>query len=415
MAGRRVIVVNAAGAVQGIVLVTAPAASTVFTSPTGYGLTDARYGAMFVPQVVTAIIAALTGSRLSGRLGLKRVYLAGLGASLVGMAVLALSQLAVASPGLAYPMLLIATAFIGVGFGLTVPALNSAAAAFAPGDPDQAVLVLNALLGLGTALAPVFVAVFVGLGFWWGLPVLSAVLLTALIMVSLPLDLTGAALPAAAPGPARRRLPGRFWLFAAFAVLYGIAETTNGNWAQLDMTTEVHTGTTAAAVALTAFWAMVTFGRVGFATLEHAIPPRWTYRILPLALTVVFLGIAALPSGAAALGVLQFGLAGLCCSALLPLTISFGQTAFRAVGATVPGALIASYQAGYGIAAFGIGPLLSAGVRLSTVFAGAAVVALAMAALAVPVSALGGRPATPDEGKRLRDRRLPPPSRAGSG
>ena len=35
-------------------------------------------------------------------------------------------------------------------------------------------LVLNALLGLGTALAPVFVAIFVGLGFWWGLPVLAA-------------------------------------------------------------------------------------------------------------------------------------------------------------------------------------------------------------------------------------------------
>jgi len=34
--------------------------------------------------------------------------------------------------------------------------------------------VLNALLGAGTALAPIFVAIFVGLGFWWGLPVLSA-------------------------------------------------------------------------------------------------------------------------------------------------------------------------------------------------------------------------------------------------
>ncbi len=32
-------------------------------------------------------------------------------------------------------------------------------------------LVLNALLGLGLVPAPVFVAVFVGLGFWWGLPI----------------------------------------------------------------------------------------------------------------------------------------------------------------------------------------------------------------------------------------------------
>ena len=54
-------------------------------------------------------------------------------------------------------------------------------------------LVLNALLGLGTALAPLFVAIFVGLGFWWGLPVLSSVLLAALLLVSLRLPLqTGA-------------------------------------------------------------------------------------------------------------------------------------------------------------------------------------------------------------------------------
>ena len=45
-------------------------------------------------------------------------------------------------------------------------------------------LILNALLRLGTALAPVFVAIFVGLGFWWGLPVLSAALLTGLLVVS---------------------------------------------------------------------------------------------------------------------------------------------------------------------------------------------------------------------------------------
>ena len=61
---------------------------------------------------------------------------------------------------------------MGVGFGLTVPAINTLAAAFFPHNVDKAVLVLNALLGVGTALAPVFVAIFVGLGIWWGLPVL---------------------------------------------------------------------------------------------------------------------------------------------------------------------------------------------------------------------------------------------------
>ena len=58
------------------------------------------------------------------------------------------------------------------------------------------------------------------------------------------------------------------------------------------------------------------------------------------------------------------------CSALLPLTISFGQRELAVVGAALSGLLIASYQVGYGIAAFGVGPLQDlAGVGLSSIFA----------------------------------------------
>ena len=86
------------------------------------------------------------------------------------MSLLIVSQLFISDQPVAYTCCSCATACLGVGFGLTVPALNMLAAAFHPGAVDRAVLVLNALLGLGTVLAPVFVAIFVGLGFWWGLP-----------------------------------------------------------------------------------------------------------------------------------------------------------------------------------------------------------------------------------------------------
>ena len=49
--------VCAAGAVQGIVLVTFPAASTVFTDPGEYDLSNTQYGILFLPQVATAITA----------------------------------------------------------------------------------------------------------------------------------------------------------------------------------------------------------------------------------------------------------------------------------------------------------------------------------------------------------------------
>jgi hypothetical protein len=73
--------------------------------------------------------------------------------------------------------------------------------------------------------------------------------------------------------------------------------------------------------------------------------------------------------------VLAFGLAGLGCSALLPLTIGFAQEELAAVAAAAAGGIIAFYQLGYGIAAFGVGPLLDAGVSLPAVYAAAAGIA----------------------------------------
>jgi MFS family permease len=79
--------------------------------------------------------------------------------------------------------------------------------------------------------------------------------------------------------------------------------------------------------------------------------------------------------------VVVVGLAGLGCSALLPLTISFSQEQLVAMSSTAAGAIIAFYQLGYGIAAFGAGPLLSAGVSLSTIFGVTAVGAVTMGGL----------------------------------
>ena len=81
-------VVNMAGLVQGIVLVTFPAASTIFTAKGDYGLSSIEYGDMFLPQVVTAIAGSLLGAGLARRITTKRVYLLGLVCSLVSMGLL---------------------------------------------------------------------------------------------------------------------------------------------------------------------------------------------------------------------------------------------------------------------------------------------------------------------------------------
>ena len=373
--------VYAAGLVQGIALVTFPAASTIFTNPHQYNLSNTQYGAMFLPQVVTSVTGSLIAGRLSARFGTKRVFLAGLVANLVSMGLLIISWFFVSDQPVAYGLLLAATACLGAGFGLTVPSINTLTAAFHPGRVDASVLVLNALLGLGTTLAPVFVAIFVGLGFWQGLPITSAVLLLALIGISTRLPLRAGARQQATTGGRAAPVPRLFWVFAVFATLYGFCETMNGNWSQLDMTKGLHATATQASFALTAFWGMVTVGRVLFALIARWFPPYRTYHVLPFLLAVMFVVIALLPAGKPAAGILAFALAGFGCSALLPLTISFAQEQLVVMGAAVAGGVIAFYQLGYGIAAFGTGPLVDHGVGLPTLFGFAAIAAVIMGGL----------------------------------
>ena len=107
-----------------------PAASAVFTSPTDYNLSSTEYGGMFVPQAIMAIVASLLGAGLRSRLGTKRIFQLGLIANLLAMLLLVLSGLVMHQHALAYGILLVSTASMGIGFGFTVPALNTFAAAF---------------------------------------------------------------------------------------------------------------------------------------------------------------------------------------------------------------------------------------------------------------------------------------------
>jgi MFS family permease len=380
-----ILTVYTAGVIQGIALVTFPAAGAVFTSATDYGLSSTQYGGMFVPQAIMAIVASLLGAGLRSRLGTKRIYLLGLFANLLAMALLGLSRFVMQDHSLAYGILLVATTCMGIGFGFTVPALNTFAAAFFPQKVDKAVLALNALLGLGTALAPVFIAVFVGLGIWWGLPVLVGALIIALLLFSLRQPLNQGE-SSGAPAAQKAKFPPRFWVFASFALLYGVCETMNGNWASLYLKEHFGASTSLASLALTLFWATVTAGRILLAAIGKWFPEPLACRVLPLVVMAACIASACAPKTNAVLGVATFALAGLGCSALLPLTISFGQKELTTIAASVAGGLIAFYQIGYGIAAFGVGPLEAWGWDLHRIYGATAVVALALSVLSFAVA-----------------------------
>lgn len=349
--------VYSAGVTQGIGLVTFPAAAGILTSPDHYGLSSSAYGMLFVPQAAMAIVSSLCGNQVLRLLGgAKRVFLAGIACNALSMLLLLLSQFVIGERHLVYPLLLLATTFMGLAFGLTVPTINTYASQFFPKSVDRALLALNTLLGLGTALAPVIVSLFVGLGIWWGLP-LSVLALSVLgLIFTIPLPLVSTTVTQH-NRVTTSGVPAVFPLFAAVALLYGICETMNGNWASIFLSGSLKAGPTQASLALTCFWGMVTVGRLFFAATDKWLPGPVVFRSLPAVITLAFLLILLLRQGQDTAGIAIFALAGFGCSAMLPLVISTAQSRMPAISETVAGSMIAFYQIGYGVAAFGVGTL----------------------------------------------------------
>lgn len=78
------------GLLQGLALVSFPASGAVLKQ--GLGLTDAQYGAIFLPQVALAVLGGIGGGILAQRVGLKcLLWLSAL--------CIALSQVALAASG----------------------------------------------------------------------------------------------------------------------------------------------------------------------------------------------------------------------------------------------------------------------------------------------------------------------------
>ena len=226
-------------------------------------------------------------------------------------------------------------------------------------------------------MAPLLITLFTKIAVWWALPALMTLCLGALLLASLQARWDGAT----AAAPAQRSLPQRFWIYAAAVLLYGIVESLAGNWASLYLTGQRGVSADHASFALTAFWIMLTLGRIGFAVLAGRLPVALVFVGLPVVLALAFQIVAQEQTPTS--GMAAFALVGLACSAILPLALSFAGKEFPDQAAVTLGALIAFYQIGYGIAAFGGGPLVdSAGLSHASLFSLGSLAALALAGVA---------------------------------
>jgi fucose permease len=342
-----------AGFLQGLTLVSYPASGAVLKG--ALGLSDAEYGAIFLPQVSLAVVGALGGAALARRVGLKPLLVLALLANALSQA--ALAGAAGMPSALTFPLVLAGTGALGLGFGLGGAPLNGYPPAFFPRRHHSAVVALHTALGVGLMLGPLAVGALAGAGWWQAFPLASGALCVLLALgvrlSKLPEHAASTQASAAmARGPARTRA---FWLFATIAVLYAFAEGTFSNWVVVYLTEDRQLDGPVATSALSAFWGALVAGRLLVSVVVARLPAEWAWISLPALMAAVFLVLPA--ASTPALAVALFALAGLACSAFFPLTITLASSRFPAHAAWVASMLIAALMIGVGLGSFAIGAL----------------------------------------------------------
>lgn len=346
------------------------------------GLSDARYGSLFVPLMTLAALGALGAGLVIERIGARRALAAGF----VFMAVsqLALLSVVVVPLGSVYAAALLASGLLGLGCGLAAGPLSAYPQVLFPARSESAVIVAHTVIGLGLSASPLVAGLALERGLW---PLYPLLLLTSSAALAVVIDREELPEPeprvAGAPRARRPSRAGALWLFLTIAFLYGAAESVFGNWGIPFLTEERGLGAAEAGVALGAFWAALAAARIAIAGLVSRVPPA---PVLPLLAVLMAAALLLVPQAdGPRQALLVFVLGGLGCSAIFPLGIGLACSRFPEHRAWVAGAMFAALCAGLG-AGSAVAGLLRGAFDLGSVYRLAAL-APTIAAVLAAVSA----------------------------
>lgn len=343
--------VYAGGAVIGLTLVSFPASSA--TLKAAHGFSDAQYGAIYLPQLLAAVVGAVGGGLVTERLGMKTLYLISLLAFAGAQLLLALS--AGAGSDTALLMIMAATACFGFGFGFGGGPLNAYAALLFPARSNTALTALHMCAGAGLTIGPALFAGLAADGRWLAGPLGLLAITVTLLVISLVARFPAAPVAVADAAAATPARSGFFWLCALVALVYSVAEGTFSNWAILYLQDERDQPAQAAALALTCFWAALTLGRLLASILVVRLPPTTFLIGLPLVMALAFLLLPGIETRNGALA--GFALAGLGCSAFFPMLVAFAAGRFPASVSWIASMLTAAMMVGVGIGSYAVGAL----------------------------------------------------------
>ncbi|PJB12208.1 MAG: hypothetical protein CO119_08050 [Flavobacteriales bacterium CG_4_9_14_3_um_filter_40_17] len=372
---KQVIAIYLGGFMTGVALVLFPAAGSILTSVEHHGFSSSQFGSIFTPQIIMAILSSLYASKLADKIGMKKVLLYGLFALVLSTALLTASQGLEGNVTAAFVMVLVATGFLGIGFGFSLTALNPFAYQLFVGKETSALTALHFFLGIGTATSPLLISYFTSLEMWWGASLVTSIILLLLLIFTwrLPLKLeTETAEMEVSADTVRFKISGRLWWYITAVFFYGACEATFGSWGSVFLEKQGGLSIAKASLGLSLFWGSVAVGRILFALLALKFKTNWLYVSAPFVLALLFYLLPLANSEVLYLCAMALG--GLVISFMLPKSFSNATADFPKNAALVSGFLVAALQLGTGFSANVIGFLnadysLSALFQFSTVYA----------------------------------------------
>jgi MFS family permease len=339
-----------AAALEGAVLAAFCSASQILLGRHYYALSTAQYAGLFAPQILAAITAALIAAIRARRAARGRVLQAGLGLSAAGMVLLIVALVARAGKTVDYPLLLVASALVGAGFGLVYPALTAFAMDVNPMRYERSVLTLNLALAGGLAASPALELAAEQAGSWWVVPVLLSVLAVLMVAVGTRSRFGPDAARSCVLANPRQRAPVPIRIYAVLALVTGICMVMSVTWAQVAMAkSTAHPGFRA--LLLGTFWAgLVMLARVAFGAIERRRSWRRSVSLVPFLLpaAVALTGLAIQQDDTTLIGI--FLLAAVACAAFLPLTGEPGDEKLTLVSLAVAAGIVGIYPEGLGVA-----------------------------------------------------------------
>ena len=351
---RAALVAYGAAFAHGLAVVSYPASASVLKA---HALSDAAYGAIFLPQMAGTLLGSLLGGRSGASHG--RMLALSLMAAAFAEALLYFA------PQAGAPIAFLGTSALGLGFGLAAAPLNGLPGRLFPARAESALVLLHSLLACGFALGPIATSYAIEVERWATLPIGVGVCAALLALASSFAIPHGAEAKEAATTPASPAAADVRIIFMVVVALYAIAEGTFANWAVVYLHEERGIAEAPAALALSMFWFALTLGRLTVSALLRTFAAEMIWCALPIAMLAVFLALPLVTTPK--LGIAAFALAGVACSAFFPLSVSLAAPYFEGGAARASAVLTAALMIGVGIGSFVIGPLRSA-LSISTLY-----------------------------------------------